>query len=731
MQVSPDWNVPIYQTGPIPGPDPRGDLHGVLIRQRAKRSPMWGRAMVRIGPNEWCMCGSGKQYERCCGDPRTTATYTADERAEALFRLDQWIEVFAEAEADEASVEFWGPFLARAEELPDDLLMCSQEVEDAWFAFDDLGDRGAPIVDTFLAEAELGDGERAFLTALRNSSMRLYEVVAVAPGTSLTLRDAIEGGEITVNERTASRMLGRHVHVAARVVPHGPSGGPELEFGLLHIPRRIERAVVAQLRELRVRFLDGHRSEDLDAFYKLLPPFFHEAWIGAFLEQEDLQRALQDRLRVQRTGTGAGAGAREPHDGQPPEVAELLMLGFYARHYRAWIDEPVPALDGATPRQAAAIPELRPRLVDLLHQLLEDYQHALRERRAAYDPSWMWAELGLDEREAVRHPPPLMYERVAEAVAGSGELVRAVAERLRRAPGSEGAITLLTPELEAVDLDIQRFLRTGGAAAAPYLRLLIDFELHRRKAFWVDEALAYQLDQTELDVRGRELRVPFAAFGLVFTDRHVLSLAERLLAARDNCPLSGQLLAVATVHVEEHRRGAVRTLELCFALDALGDELPVLVRHELVLEDEAPVQAYLDAIAPRPALDPPPPDTSPIRCLLRTVINAVLYASSASSSPEHRQPPGPPRTRERGALRPVSSEQVDFLPGTIDRAHLRKLQELERGPDGRALVRRHMTRGHWQRPHQSWTDQRLRWSEPYWKGPDMAAIIEQAYRQKP
>jgi hypothetical protein len=42
-----------------------------------------------------------------------------------------------------------------------------------------------------------------------------------------------------------------------------------------------------------------------------------------------------------------------------------------------------------------------------------------------------------------------------------------------------------------------------------------------------------------------------------------------------------------------------------------------------------------------------------------------------------------------------------------------------------------MVRGHWRRAVKTWTDQRLRWIEPHWKGPDMAAIIEHAYRLKP
>jgi hypothetical protein len=54
------------------------------------------------------------------------------------------------------------------------------------------------------------------------------------------------------------------------------------------------------------------------------------------------------------------------------------------------------------------------------------------------------------------------------------------------------------------------------------------------------------LDQTELDVVGSELRVPFASFALVFTDRHMLSLAERLLASSTPRRTSASWTAPAT-----------------------------------------------------------------------------------------------------------------------------------------------------------------------------------------
>jgi hypothetical protein len=785
--------------------------------------------MTKLGRNEPCPCGSGKKLKKCCGDPRAAVLYTTIDRQNALEWLNEWIDTFAEEDSEDASDDLWGRYLDQADELPPDLMQFSQAVEDMWCAFDYIGERGAPLVDDFLAEAELSDGERAFLTALRKSSMRLYEVVDAVPGVSLTLRDAIEGDQVTVRERTGSRTIGRHEYVAARVVPRGPSGGPEIEAGVLHIPGLVKDSVASQLREHRARFLEEHRGASIDEFYKAMPPFFHDVWVGAFLDPyvptpkttdgedmiptevqfdvsdgEAVSRALDDHPEIDRDGeiwtwwgknregkiitlgtfrrrgerlvfetmsveradrgramleSIAGSALRhratshenlqravkdslrakylrgedsEPDEpagdrGLPPEIVEPLILGHYATHYRAWIDEPVPALDGATPREGARDPKLRQRTVELVQGLLAIYQNALRRGEPAYDPSWMWAELGLGDEDAAHHPPPLAYERVASRIAATADLVRVVADRIRGASDFDEVRTLLTPEAEAIDLDVQRFVRGEGARAAPYLRSMINHELHHRKTFWVDESLAYMLDQTELDVVGSELRAPFASFALVFTDRHMLSLGERLLAQQRDNPVAGHLLRVATVDVTEYQRGGGRVLEVCFAFDALGADVPALVRHEIVLDDESRVQSYLDMVAPLPAIDPPPPDTHPVRGLLRTTINAILYATSAGVSPERRSPPA---SRRPNAKQVFSSDDVFHLPGTIDISRVRKLQELERAPEGRVLMRRYMVRGHWRRAAKTWADQRLRWIEPYWKGPDMAAIIERAYRLK-
>ncbi len=79
----------------------------------------------------------------------------------------------------------------------------------------------------------------------------------------------------------------------------------------------------------------------------------------------------------------------------PPEVQAELLGRFYADHYRKWLDQPVPALGNRTPRHAAKLKTVRPKLI----ALLKDFEsHSERQRRSgqtAYDFGWMWKELGL------------------------------------------------------------------------------------------------------------------------------------------------------------------------------------------------------------------------------------------------------------------------------------------------------------------------------------------------
>jgi hypothetical protein len=139
-------------------------------------------------------------------------------------------------------------------------------------------------------------------------------------------------------------------------------------------------------------------------------------------------------------------------------------------------------------------------------------------------------------------------------------------------------------------------------------------------------------------------------------------------------------------------------------------------------------------VAPAVVTDPPVADSHPLRGLLQVAINAILYATSAGVAPEPRPSPTAGRPKRPGSRweAPVfTSETVFFLPGAIEISQVRRLQELERVPSGRGLLHRFMVRGHWRWPPTAWRDQRVRWIEPYWKGPDLAAIVERTYKLTP
>ena len=155
----------------------------------------------------------------------------------------------------------------------------------------------------------------------------------------------------------------------------------------------------------------------------------------------------------------------------------------------------------------------------------------------------------------------------------------------------------------------------------------------------------------------------------------------------------------------------------------------------IYVEPEARLDSLLASHFPEVDVDALDPmfSSAALAHLVHLVINAILYATSAGVEPQPRWPSG---KKARGATKglpdrlPVSGDEVYYLPGKIDITSVRNIQALERAPRGGELMHRFMVRGHWRRAAPTWQDQRPRWIKPYWKGPDMATLIERAYRLK-
>ena len=784
--------------------------------------------MAKIGRNQPCPCGSGRKYKRCCLQA-ARVRITAEERIRAR-QLMSWIAAPGGEWADEvedAAYSFDVPY-AEADSDPRDenpsLDEVSAEVFESWFVLDrELeaeGRLGRPV-DLLLADRSLSSGVRAYLEQAANTRMRLYEVTSLEPGSTVTLRDLHTRREVTVHDKLGSRNMQRWQLLAARVVPEGPSGGPELDLGVLPLPRHVRPWLVAKVAaELADAGPPGSGISE-DDILRCLPPDIHALWLYPFgprrvpdLQNTDSEElvltrvvfevasesaivaALDERFEIaapgeswnwirpadgQRQGVVLGfltlAGGRleldvnsaeraergrallealapgalryrvtattdpeqalkeaTPEERAPasgedrPEEFDDAVLEVLMKHYKPWIDEAIPALDGKTPREAAADKGLRDRLVAMLADLEHAYLRGLAANRPGHDPSWMWSELGLgDHADAPWVPDYTLqggYASLEPFLPGLGAVASKIAET-RRTGAEHDPHQLISDADVASDVSFRRFQNDtseaeggyGEADLATLVRAFASFELHRRKTFWLDESVAWMLANTGLSVVVDDLRLPFVSFVLAFTDRPTLAVAERWLAALPGCRLRARMLRIISVYVTSRGEGAVDVL---LVADTRDGDRPFAVNRRLTLAPGAQVDSICAAFRD---------DPRPLRKLLELTLNAVLYATSADVSREELTPP-----KQREARRPappgaaVSSDNVYYLPGKIPIRLLRRLQAVERHPSASQLMHRFLVRGHWRRPARNYKDQGLRWIRPYWKGPDLAAVVEREYQ---
>ena len=116
-----------------------------------------------------------------------------------------------------------------------------------------------------------------------------------------------------------------------------------------------------------------------------LPALFGTTVRFRVISYEDVEQAIK---RAPQT--------TKPKEPNMPIDAQHKILGeYYENHYRKWLDEPVPALGNRTPRQAAKLKTVRPKLIALLKDFESRSERQRGSGEIAYDFRWMWEELGL------------------------------------------------------------------------------------------------------------------------------------------------------------------------------------------------------------------------------------------------------------------------------------------------------------------------------------------------
>ena len=95
---------------------------------------------------------------------------------------------------------------------------------------------------------------------------------------------------------------------------------------------------------------------------------------------------------------GERSGSAPVQSELPPEVAEQAIHSFLDTHYRQALDDPLPYLDGKTPRHAAKTKKGRAQVINWLKKLENsEARRAASQEQQPYDFQWMWREMKIDD----------------------------------------------------------------------------------------------------------------------------------------------------------------------------------------------------------------------------------------------------------------------------------------------------------------------------------------------
>ncbi|OIQ82276.1 hypothetical protein GALL_359350 [mine drainage metagenome] len=171
---------------------------------------------------------------------------------------------------------------------------------------------------------------------------------------------------------------------------------------------KLEATGAARLAELRSRFekrlgkrmrFDRERLDDVGARLMMDMPQSDRASVPPRL----VERPMQVEFSTSRVQVPTPQGSKAD-----------IEAHFMRDYLRDYADHPVPALEGKTPRQAAAIPALRTKLISLLKPMVQRIDEANLRTGRSDDINGLLRNLGLAE---IDFPPPPRRARPPEVQA--------------------------------------------------------------------------------------------------------------------------------------------------------------------------------------------------------------------------------------------------------------------------------------------------------------------------
>jgi hypothetical protein len=208
------------------------------------------------GTKETCPCGSGKTFEKCCGQRKVFYSLEQARWRRAGQDLRRSLGQFADRpifswDAARAQDLYLGCIEKKLIDSDDDFIMerCFE-----WFIFDYKLCNGQSVIDTYRDEHRhlMSELEAELLRKWAVSFNSLYEVTGVLPEEGLLIRDILNRREIKVSDVNAALEIEQGSLLLMRVL----EVGKEYEFSTsgLALPGKLKEPLLKKLHRDRLHF---------------------------------------------------------------------------------------------------------------------------------------------------------------------------------------------------------------------------------------------------------------------------------------------------------------------------------------------------------------------------------------------------------------------------------------------------------------------------------------------
>ncbi|RKO68052.1 SEC-C metal-binding domain-containing protein [Desulfofundulus salinus] len=382
-----------------------------------------------------CPCGSGKSYRNCCGIREKVIFLEQYRWRRAGQELRRKLGEFADSQcfaqevvkAQEKYLNCLDPELVDR----DDEFTMERCFE--WFIFDYVLPDGLTIIETFRQNPDLSEREQALLADWAAARISLYEVLKVLPRKGVVLRDLLQKRELKVHDINAAAELQPGTILLMRVL----KVGDEYEFSTsgLALPGFCKDVLLKKLRR-DLRFYARKRNAPTR---QVLSDYLRDRShiINAIVVEMGFNYTLPHLVDDSEGDEYFPPVNDALFDRISARIAQQITEAVLDEYYDRWIDKPVPALDGKTPREACRTAEGRARLEELFRELeLVETSRELKgephydlqklRRKLGLLPAGGNAEEGSREQENFKKPEDYQWPTVTHA-----DVARGVMEDLR------------------------------------------------------------------------------------------------------------------------------------------------------------------------------------------------------------------------------------------------------------------------------------------------------------